>query len=219
MSHPSSAKAPKAIGFGFGIALATFLAFSLAPAAADPAAPSSNAPNIDGYVAEMWSGADAEWQQRLKQDETQAVCSQFRNSPPDEAAKNIRTREAATIKYPADGKLLGNWQEGEKIAQNGRGGQFSDAPDAARGGNCYACHQLSKTEVAFGTLGPSLTEYGKVRDYAADAAKETYAKIYNSQATTACSSMPRFGVHGFLTEQQIKDVLAYLFDPDSPVNK
>jgi len=31
--------------------------------------------------------------------------------------------------------------------------------------------------------------------------------------------MPRFGVNGVLSEQQIKDLVAYLFDPDSPVNK
>jgi sulfur-oxidizing protein SoxX len=31
--------------------------------------------------------------------------------------------------------------------------------------------------------------------------------------------MPRFGDAGILTEQQIKDVMAYLFDPESPVNK
>ena len=31
--------------------------------------------------------------------------------------------------------------------------------------------------------------------------------------------MPRFGVNKFLTEQQIKDLVALLFDPESPVNK
>lgn len=31
--------------------------------------------------------------------------------------------------------------------------------------------------------------------------------------------MPRFGFHKVLTEQQMKDVVAYLFDPESPVNK
>ena len=34
-----------------------------------------------------------------------------------------------------------------------------------------------------------------------------------------CSSMPRFGLTKALSEQQIKDVVAYLFDPESPVNK
>jgi sulfur-oxidizing protein SoxX len=31
--------------------------------------------------------------------------------------------------------------------------------------------------------------------------------------------MPRFGHNGILTEQQIKDVVALLMDPESPVNK
>jgi sulfur-oxidizing protein SoxX len=44
-------------------------------------------------------------------------------------------------------------------------------------------------------------------------------RIYNSKAFTACSSMPRFGHSGTLTEQQIKDLTAYLMDPNSPVNK
>jgi len=178
-----------------------------------------DAATIERYVGGMWSGADEEWKTRLQQDETQAVCSQFRNAPPDDVAHAIIAREASTVVYPADGKLLGNWQEGEKIAQNGRGGQFSDGPDAVRGGNCYACHQMAKTEVSYGTLGPSLFEYGKLREFSLDAAKEAYAKVYNSQASLPCSTMPRFGVHGFLSEQQIKDVIAYLFDAESPVNK
>jgi len=178
-----------------------------------------DAPTVERYVRDMWSGADDEWKKRLQQDETQAVCSKFRNAPPEDIADALRAREAATVVYPADGNLLGNWREGEKIAQNGRGGQFSDAPDATRGGNCYACHQMAKTEVSYGTLGPSLSEYGKLRGFSSEAAKEAYAKVYNSQASLPCSMMPRFGVHGFLSEQQIKDVIAYLFDAESPVNK
>ena len=46
-----------------------------------------------------------------------------------------------------------------------------------------------------------------------------YGKVYNSQAFSACSNMPRFGHNGILTEQQIKDVTALLLDPNSPVNK
>lgn len=174
---------------------------------------------VERYVREMWAKADTTWQERLKQDETQALCSRFRNNPPEKVADAIRARESATITYPKDGQVLGSWQNGEKVAQNGRGGQFSDAPDTVRGGNCYACHQMAKSELLFSTMGPSLSGYGKIRNFSADDAKETFAKIYNAQATVACSHMPRFGVHGFLTEQQIKDVVAYLFDPDSPVNK
>jgi sulfur-oxidizing protein SoxX len=49
--------------------------------------------------------------------------------------------------------------------------------------------------------------------------KYAYGKIYNSQAFSVCSSMPRFGHSNILTEQQLKDVTALLMAPDSPVNK
>jgi sulfur-oxidizing protein SoxB len=52
-----------------------------------------------------------------------------------------------------------------------------------------------------------------------EAAARTYGKVYNAQAYKACSNMPRFGHNGILTEQQIKDLVALLMDPASPVNK
>lgn len=175
---------------------------------------------VEEYVRGMWPKVEPGWEARLPQDETQATCSRYRNNPPEADGAAIMKREAATIVFPADSNVSGgNWKEGEKVAQNGRGGQFSDGADVVNGGNCYACHQLARTELSYGTLGPSLTEYGKLREFSPEAAKEAFAKIYNPQATFACSNMPRFGAHKFLTEQQIRDVVAYLFDPESPVNK
>jgi len=49
--------------------------------------------------------------------------------------------------------------------------------------------------------------------------KYVYGKIYNAKAYTLCSNMPRFGATGTLTEQQIKDLVAYVLDPGSPNNK
>ena len=43
--------------------------------------------------------------------------------------------------------------------------------------------------------------------------KYAWGKVYNAQAYSACSNMPRFGHNGILTEQQIKDVVALLMDP------
>ena len=125
----------------------------------------------------------------------------------------------ATIKYPADGKMIGNWREGEKVAQSGIGKQYSDDPKRPNGANCYACHQLTKEEISYGTIGPSLYHFGKVRGTSEAIQRYTYGKIYNSEAYTACSNMPRFGHHDILTEQQMKDVTALLLDPNSPVNK
>ena len=112
--------------------------------------------------------------------------------------------------------MIGDWKKGEKIAQNGRGGQFSDEPGTERGGNCYACHQMATAEVSYGTLGPSLTGYGKTRKFNAAETKAAYAKIYNAQSVLPCSNMPRFGFHKFLSVEQIKDLTAYLMSPDSP---
>lgn len=157
---------------------------------------------------------------RLEQDETQRACSVAPGKAPlrDIAAK-IEAVNLATIRYPADAKLLGDWKTGERIAQEGRGKQFSDDPKGPVGANCYACHQLSKTELSFGTIGPSLYQYGKLRGNGADVQRYTFGKIYNSEAFTACSNMPRFGHKEILSEQQIKDVTALLLDPASPVNQ
>jgi L-cysteine S-thiosulfotransferase len=157
---------------------------------------------------------------RLQQDDTQRTCSAAAGKAlPKDVAARIEQANLATIRYPADGKLLGDWKSGEKIAQEGRGKQFTDDPKVPAGANCYACHQLSSTELSFGTIGPSLYRYGKVRGNALDVQRYTFGKIYNSEAFAACSNMPRFGHKGILSEQQIKDVTALLLDPASPVNQ
>lgn len=156
---------------------------------------------------------------RLNQDETQRLCSQYPDKRPKEIAKKIEALNMKLVKYPADGKLLGDWKEGEKIAQSGVGKQFSDDPARPAGGNCYACHQLAKEEIAFGNIGPSLYNYGKLRGNTETTQKYTFGKIYNAEAYSACTNMPRFGHSGILTEDQIKHVTALLLDPNSPVNK
>jgi len=154
------------------------------------------------------------------QDEVQALCTKYRDNPPKEIAERIEKSQQATIRYPATGNLMGDWREGEKIAQDGYGLRFTDT-NAKRpnGGNCYACHQLSPKELSFGTLGPSLRGYGKLRGNSEAIQRYTFGKIYNPEAYTACSGMPRLGHNGTLTEQQIKDVTALLLDPNSPVNQ
>jgi sulfur-oxidizing protein SoxX len=158
---------------------------------------------------------------RLAQDEAQALCSR---RPADgeltaEAAARIRQQNLAAVKYPADGVLLGDWREGEKIAQSGIGKQFSDDPRRPAGGNCYACHELTPAELSFGTIGPSLRGYGKMRGGSPEIQRYVFARIYNPQAFQPCSHMPRFGHNGILTEAQITHVVALLLDPRSPVNK
>ena len=181
--------------------------------------PKTDAATVDRFVAATFKGASDDWKKRIDQDEAQKLCSEHKGELPAALVPQVLEGQKKAIVMPADGKVIGDWKEGAKIAQNGRGGQFSDAADTVGGGNCYACHQLSKAEVSYGTMGPSLNEYGKIRRFREDEAKAAYAKIYNAQSVLPCSNMPRFGLTKALSEKQIKDVVGYLFDPDSPVNK
>lgn len=166
---------------------------------------------------------------RLVQDDANRQCSaaDVAGKPLDEkVAQAIEAANMKTIKWPSDGKFLGDWKEGEKVAQDGRGMTWTDKAGSVNGGNCYNCHQISKEEISFGTIGPSLYNYGKLRgvaDPASPASKPiveyTWGKIWNARAYNACSQMPRAGHNGFLTEQQIKNVMALLLDPKSPVNQ
>jgi L-cysteine S-thiosulfotransferase len=157
---------------------------------------------------------------RLDQDETQRLCSMYSpKAPPKDVAQRIEQQNLATVKWPADGRYLGDWKNGERIAQEGRGMQYSDNPQGPVGANCYACHQLTKQELSYGTMGPSLYQFAKLRGYGPDIQKYAYGKVYNAEAYAACTNMPRFGHKGILTEAQIKDVVALLMDPKSPVNQ
>jgi sulfur-oxidizing protein SoxX len=156
---------------------------------------------------------------RLAEDGLQAVCNRTGNNPPEYIAKRIEADQMAAVKYPADGTLLGDWKAGEKLAQSGVGFTWSDKPGLPVGGNCYNCHQIGPKETAFGTVGPSLLHFGKLRGNSADMQKYVYSKIYNAKAHNVCSEMPRFGYVGALKPEQIKDLVALLLDPESPVNK
>jgi L-cysteine S-thiosulfotransferase len=174
----------------------------------------------DAAIKSAFPTAPADWASRLEGDKTMQQCSASRNNPGQEVRSEIEARERATVVYPPDNNFIGDWKKGETLAQSGYGLRFTDYPPRqVNGGNCYACHQLTKAEVSFGTLGPSLSEYGKLRDYKPEAVKAAYEKIYNSHAGLPCSTMPRFGANKILTIEQIKDAVALLMSPDSPVNK
>ena len=166
---------------------------------------------------------------RLVQDDANRECSaaDAAGKPVDEKiAKAIEAANLKTIKWPSDGKFIGDWREGEKIAQSGRGLTWTDEAGQANGGNCYNCHQIDRKEISFGTIGPSLTNYGKIRGVADPASpvskaivEYTWGKVYNAKAYNACSNMPRAGHAGILNEAQIRHIVALLLDPKSPVNE
>ncbi|WP_418316032.1 sulfur oxidation c-type cytochrome SoxX [Piscinibacter sakaiensis] len=167
--------------------------------------------------------------ERLKQDMANDLCSAALGKPlPEAQAKAIEAANMKTVKMPADGKFIGDWKAGEKLAQDGGGMTWRDksVDFAQNGGNCYNCHQLSKAEISFGTIGPSLYNYGKLRgvsDPSSPASKPiveyTWGKLYNAKAYNACSEMPRFGHAGMLNDKQLQDLMALLLDPKSPVNQ
>ncbi len=164
---------------------------------------------------------------RIEQDLGQKACSS--DQPPSESvAKQIEAESLASIKWPANGQYIGDWKEGEKLAQNGRGMTWTDASaeTKANGGSCYNCHQISKSEISFGNIGPSLYNYGKLRGVqaiddpnSAAIVQYTWGKLWNSKAYSACSNMPRFGHAGLLNEDQLRHLMALLLDPKSPVNQ
>ena len=163
---------------------------------------------------------------RLAQDADQAACSTGEPLPPARA-RAIEAAALATVRPPADGQYLGDWREGEKLAQSGRGMTWTDksTSPAGNGGSCYNCHQLSPTEISYGTIGPSLYQFGlrrgvqDPRDPSAQAVVQyAWGKLNNAWAYQACSNMPRFGHRQLLDEQQLKHLMALLLDPASPVN-
>ena len=168
----------------------------------------------NSFVAKNQANMD-----RLERDAVQTACSAPRGMPLDnDMLTTLRAERLDAVVQPLDGQYLGDWQRGAEVAVNGRGLQSSDDPTQPNGGNCYACHQLAPDEVAYGTLGPSLTGYG-ARGQSEAMLQYTWTKLWDTHAYNLCSHMPRFGAQGILTEQQLKDVMAYLLDPASPVNQ
>ena len=164
---------------------------------------------------------------RIQQDLAQAACSSDK-FPDDATVERIQAEARATIKWPANGWYLGDFREGERIAQSGRGMTWTDASAAttANGGNCYNCHQISKQEISHGTIGPSLYNYGRNRGITSldspavqPIFEYTWMKLWNPRVTNACSQMPRFGHMAVLDETQIRHIMALLLDPRSPVNQ
>lgn len=174
----------------------------------------------DAAVAAAFEGGDAKLVARAnQQDDAQRLCSKFRDAPPAGEAQSLMAAQRAAIRYPASGRMMGDWRRGKAIAEDVAGMRFGDAPEKPSGGNCYACHQLEPKDMVYGNIGPSLRAYGVLRGPGEAMQRLTYERIYNAQAFTACSTMPRFGHNGVLTPEQISDLVALLLDPRSPVNQ
>ena len=185
--------------------------------------PATTRETAEKMVSESFSAPSPALLKRLVQDRSQQICSKLGAAKltQEEAAEVVQLARAS-IRYPASGKLLGDWKVGERLAHDGAGDRIQSGQLEKRNENgalCQNCHALAPAEINVGTVGPSLTAYGVQRGNSEPVVKLTYEKIYNAWTYFPCSNMPRLGASGHLTPEQIAHVVAYLVDPQSPINK
>jgi sulfur-oxidizing protein SoxX len=208
----------------------TWLKWTMLGAAALIAAGCASAPDeattrqlAEKMVRESFTAPAPALLKRLEQDRAQQICSKIAGArlTQEEAAEVVKLARAS-FKYPASGKLVGEWKVGEKLAHDGAGDRIQRGRLEKRkenGGLCQNCHGLAPGEINVGNVGPPLTGYGAQRGNSEPVAKLTYERIYNGWAYAPCSNMPRLGATGHLTPEQITHLVAYLIDPQSPINK
>ena len=67
----------------------------------------------------------------LNTDEANKLCSAAEVAGKEldvNVAKSIEAANLKLVKWPTDGKFVGDWKEGEKLAQSGRGMTWTDLP-------------------------------------------------------------------------------------------
>ena len=160
---------------------------------------------FDQHVKDAIQNGGSSFANDMNQDPDQRLCSLSRDKLPPEQVGPFIERQKATLKYPADGKLLGDWRQGEALFTN------------PRKGNCYACHTGDPKESGAGRMGPGLVAFGQ-RGTSQTVVKYTYEKIFNAWAFQPCSLMYRGGYHGIVTPEETAHIVAFLLDLASPVN-
>lgn len=174
-------------------------------------------------VREAHPVTGADLNRRTVQDASQRACSAVGGAKltQEQAATIVKTARDS-MQYPASGKLAGDWKTGARLVADGRGQRIVNGKVEGlkeNGALCINCHVMDPAEVNAGNVGPSLAGYGTQRGNTEAVARYTYERIFNAWAFMPCSNMPRLGSSGFLTPEQIAHVVAYLVDPQSPVNK
>jgi sulfur-oxidizing protein SoxX len=199
------------------IILAALLLLLAGPAAAQQKKAVVDPAVVDKIIEKSWATAAPDWQSRLTQDETQKVCSQYRNARRKMLPQrsSLASRGQSSIRRrPADGRLEERREAGrERLRRPLHRLSRRASPTAA---TAMPATSSPRRRSATGTLGPSLLEYGKIRKFAEADIKAVYERIYNPHAAIACANMPRLGASKFLTIDQIRDLVAYVMSPDSP---
>ncbi|WP_038051827.1 sulfur oxidation c-type cytochrome SoxX [Thioalkalivibrio sp. ALJ1] len=172
---------------------------------------------------EMQEGGN--WSDRMTQDELQKACS-FDNTREDldgETAGQVVAMARAGYEAP-ESIELGDWRKGAELADSGFGYRMGhnndDHGQREQGGNCYNCHVFDPRVSTQGTIGPSLENYGAQRGTSEAVLRYVHEVISNPHQYFPCTQMPRFNSdrHQLLTDEQISHIMAYLLDPESPVN-
>lgn len=84
--------------------------------------------------------------------------------------------------------------------------------DRSRGGSCVACHVMgSKTPELPGNVGPDLSSIGTQRD-----AEFLYRYTYDARSFNPATVMPPWGTHELFSDQEIRDIVAFLKTLDAP---
>jgi sulfur-oxidizing protein SoxA len=94
----------------------------------------------------------------------------------------------------------------EKVTGDAAKGQQL-AFDRSRGGGCLACHVMGpKTQETPGNVGPDLSEIGN----AGRTDQWLFNYVFDARVFNPKSVMPPWGKHGFYTEAEIRDMVAFL---------
>ncbi|WP_019627291.1 sulfur oxidation c-type cytochrome SoxX [Thioalkalivibrio sp. ALJT] len=163
------------------------------------------------------------WRDRMTQDDIQKACS-MEGSPDGETAGRVVALARASYERPEGGVQLGDWRKGAVLADSGfgyrQGHNTDDHGQREPGGNCYNCHVFDSRVSVQGTVGPSLENYGATRGTSEAILNYVHEIISNPHQYFPCTEMPRFNSdrHQLLTDEQISHIMAYLLDPESPVN-
>ena len=93
-------------------------------------------------------------------------------------------------------EITGDAAKGQKLAF-----------DRSRGGGCLACHVMGpRTLETPGNVGPDLSEIGK----AGRTDQQLFNYVFDARVYNPKSVMPPWGKHGFYSEAEIKDIVAFL---------
>ncbi len=97
------------------------------------------------------------------------------------------------LKKALEGPLNGNAEKGKQVAF------------ARNRGNCLACHVMPGGSQP-GSRGPDLSHFGS----SGRSEAEAYAMVYDMRTINPETLMPPIGTNDILTDQELRDVVAFL---------